>query len=401
MIRLPHVPLLLLATTLAAQSQFEGLHPRLRPFRQPNRNIQPPLELFRALRIMQAQAKNPGPHKVEFDADGREVCASPEWQKAREEVKTLAVNQGGYLLAVLEESSNHADRLTAAYGAFYLDNPQDTFGLIARLPGEPTRALREWAFPRAIAFVRAQWVKNGPPRKVDPEAPQPTTAEAAPLYDLALLPFAALLETPDPVDQAQGCWFLRECLQVRPQFRKDCLGIVAPALRKLIVAEDKLVRQAARDLLSILDRNDRAPKGDATGPEQYVAWLDQVTADLLPPIRPYSEGLIEIWPGKQRDDIVRVGLEALEGDAIGGTAEGKKKDGFYYRGFRIARLPVPLEQLRLPLECVITSVNGTPTPTGKEVLQTLRKLVEGGVTSVLVEYVHKGESRILEYRLKS
>lgn len=68
--------------TLDEIVDLDTLHPRLKPFRNPDRNMVPPKELFDDLRRMQAIAKNATGSRVAFDAEGREVCDDPQWQQA-------------------------------------------------------------------------------------------------------------------------------------------------------------------------------------------------------------------------------------------------------------------------------------------------------------------------------
>jgi hypothetical protein len=383
--------------TLADITTLESLPPVLRPFRAPSANIVPPAELFDVLRRMHAFAKNSkatGASRVYFDDEGREVCDSPTWLKDRDLLKLRIENQGGTLNAIIEGSKSGEDRDVAWYGSFYVHNPDDVLGLVARLPGEPLRQLREANYEKALAFIRAQWSKDS--GTVGPQG------EKLPKHSLNLIPFAALLLCKDPLDQAQGLWFLREALLVRPQYAKDCLQVILPHLRHLLVAEDKTVRREARDLLESLDKKQRKPLGPTFGDKDLLAWLDAVEHDLLPPVRRVSDGLVDIHPSKDRDAIVEKGRELLPGDSLGEPANGKTKAGAFYRGFRITRLPEPLDLLPLPLGAVITSINGTPVSTGQSVLDLLEtQLIKAKAGALLVEYVEKGEAKAVQFRIVS
>ena len=380
--------------TLADIVDLDTLHPRLKPFRTPDRNIVAPKELFDTLRRMKAIAKNPGGSRVWFDEDGREMCDGHDWQQAYIVCKEKITKQAGYLLTILEESKSPDDRAIAAYGSFYVESVDDSFGLLARFPGEPIRQIREDGYNRALAFVRAQWNKSSGTLGPD--------GEALPQYSLNLIPYAALLKCKDPIDQAQGLWFLREALVVRPQYAKNCLEIVAPLLPPLLVAKDATLQHEARAFLSSVDKRNRAPKSEKPTDDEVLGWLAAVEHDLLPPVRRINSNRTDLHPGKDRDELVRVGREALANDSIGVMDSGKDKTDSFYRGYKLLRLPAPLDLLPLPLESVITSVNGSPVTSSKQLLELVETLVgKGKLDRLLVEFVLKSERKALEFRIVS
>ena len=100
------------------------------------------------------------------------------------------------------------------------------------------------------------------------------------------------------------------------------------------------------------------------------------------------------------DRVGEVGREALTTNEIGETASGKLSSGLYYRGYRINRLPEPLDKLGIPVGAVITSVNSQPVSSAKKLLDITERGLKDG-RRVLVEFVLRGQSRVMEYRLRT
>lgn len=381
------IALLLSAPPLVAQ--FE----QLRPFRKPDRNIVAPAELFRGLRTMRALAAS-DPARVRVDEDGREVSDLPAWQAAWKEVQPQMLRQAGHLGAILLESNNPEDRALAAYAVFLCPDVQDICHLIAYFPGEPVRALREEGYRRALAFLRVHLPKNRPWPK---DAKIPEGTPQSPLYSLDLDPYIALLSVADPVDQAQGLWFLRELVRIRKDIHRTIVNFAGARLLELLASPDAGVRREAVALVSALDPQGR-PLADDAGAKVAAARLEAIRIELLPPIRRIGAGLYELHPGDARDRLVEVAREAAKTDSLGAAQEGRLGGGLYYRGYQVRRLPAPLDQLGLPLQAVLVRVNATPVASAAEVLQAVEAAL-ARKAPILVEYVHEGREHAIEYRV--
>ena len=387
----------LLSTTLSAQvrppSQPPVSHEGLLPFRSPNKPVDVPEELFHDLQILQNVLDDPEGYTVGVDEEGRPTCDHPTWVRTHAELQKKLFNMATVFGIVLRDCQSPNQRRLAALGAFFSLEIEHVFELIEFLPGEPERSIREEALPRAIDFLAVHLPKNRTPEN-DDAADRPPL----PLYDLELGPFLGLLEVDDPRDQVQGLWFLTRLVEIRPSAGPILFDYGRWPLRRLLVAPQKIVRSHARDLLAVIDPQRRPPPPFDAGPDEQLAWLDAVVYELFPPVREISDGLIEIYPGADRDAIVEVGTEVLRTQAIGEPYQGRLRAGLYYRGFRVARLPEPLDKLRIPVGAVITSVNGTPVATGAEILAIAGTALKTK-TRLFVEFVDGKQQRVIEYRL--
>lgn len=390
----PLLSVLALASLASAQELdvVEGL----RPFRQPNQVVQVPEDLFRNLQVLFNISENPEGHAVTVNDQGREVCDHPLWQQKYEEVKRQLFNMATVFGLVLRDSGNVNDRKLAAYGTFLLDDPQPICELIAFFPGEPEREIREPALRRAIEFLRVQLPKN---TDVVTGTGEPQMQPKA-RYSIDLGPYFALLEVDDHRDQVQALWFLAEIAQIRPETGPMILHYGKEHLREHLVSERDLLRQHARTLLERAAPKHQRPPAEDADDAQVIAWLDEVLYEVFPPIRPVSEGLTDLYPSKDLEQIVSVGRDALTREAIGEPFSGKLKSGLFYRGFRIARLPEPLDKLRIPVGAVITNICGRPVATGTEIVQTLERWLEQR-SNVIVEYAWNGDTRVMEYRVRA
>ncbi|MEZ5966451.1 MAG: hypothetical protein R3F56_21625 [Planctomycetota bacterium] len=386
--------------------QFEYL----RPFRVPDKNLQPPLELYDHLRTMQAIVRAPGSYKIEIDREGREVCTSPAWRDARDKAEVAAARMGGYLAVVCQESGSAADRGLGFYGAYWVDSIQDTIAIMSLIPGEPVASIRADAMQRALAFLRVQLAKNRGGSS-DPRAPSPTEYAGneatgsrvfnnpdAPLYDFDVNPWCALLECKEARDQAQGLWFLSELVKIRKDQGPPTLALVQTLLPATLTHSEAEVRKQARAYLAAVDPETRPVPADDAPAEQVRAWLEAIVYDVFPPIRRISSGLVELYPSADLDRVAATGKDLLSRDAIGSTASGTV-NGLYYRGFKLQRLPDPLDRLGLPTDAVVTHVNGVPVTDSKGLLQTIELFVARRQT-LIVEYVAKEQQKALEFRLK-
>jgi hypothetical protein len=395
--------ILALFLTATASAQAPSKDWRM-PFRSPETNLEPPLAMYEPLRVMRQLARS-GKVPMRLDDEGIEVSDDPEWRRACQ--RLLETRQdAGYLSLVIRESASVEDRAVAFYGAFYQPDPAQVMALIAHIPGEPVRELREEAYRRALDFLRVHLPKvnagdaaSTTPAQVGPAGVTPPKPGEH-TYQLDLEPFVALLRVDDPTDRAQGMWFLGEVVRIRPDLADDVLAAVKAWLPELLVAADAGVRAGARSLLALLDPKHRAaPPADATA-EAVAAWHAAVMYDVFPPIRPVAPGLTELWPSEDLERVVEVGQRVLLEGSLGDPWSGRLRDGGPYRGLRIAKVPEPLEKLGLEVDQVVTAINGSPVATCAEVLALLKSQV-GHRTSFLVEFVAGGRAQAREFRRRS
>lgn len=414
--RSPTVLALLLPALAQAQNPQVSVVPMrqgfeyLRPFRTPNKNLQPPLELFDELRQCLAIASNPGTYKLSIDEQGREICDSPAWRDARRRAEIKAARMGGYLAVVCQESGSAEDRRLGFYGAYFIDSIQDAVAITSLIPSEPVAKVREEAMARAVVFLKVQMAK----KRGGEAGPRPATPvdysegraiggrvfedPDAPLYDFDVTPWCALAETGDVRAKSQALWFLKELTGARKELGKLGLAFMQPFVRSLITHEHEEVRKQARALVAAADPKERAePKADADS-AAVTGWVDAVLYDLFPPVRQISSGLIELYPSGDLDQIVATGKDLLARDGLGKTTSGTA-GGIYYRGFLVQRLPKPLDLLRIPVDAVIVRVNGAPVVDSKELLDVLVQQV-AAKKALVVEFIHQDQTKAIEYRYR-
>ena len=387
----------------------------LSPFRNPVDVYAPPDEVFRLLRTMQHIADRPGAAKS-YDDEGREIVADPSWRAARAELAKLDLN-AGYLAQIMRVHRDAGQRALAFYGAFYVADRSHVIELIEHIPGEPQRHVREAALPRALEFLRKNLQRRfgelteGEQRALQANMPQPGSPAArtagivrAPvaedhLHGLRVVPFLQLLDVETPIDQAQALWFLKEVFRIRPDLALFWLEPSLPRVRQLLLASDEQVRREAIGLLQAIGPADlREPP---TETEQLLAWADEAEQALFPPIRNLNDAIVQIHPSPARDRIAAAGVEALANSSLGDPFRGQRKDGQWFRGYRIARVPDELKPLAIPKDSVIVAVNGNAVHDGPGLLELLRTLLRTmpHPRVLLVEYVRDGEQHAIEYRL--
>jgi hypothetical protein len=408
-----------LALPAAAQERKHVAYPErnaLSPFREPADVYAPPDEVFRLLRIMQTLAEAPGAAKS-YDQDGRETIDDPRWRSARGDLLRQKLD-AGYLAGIMRNHKNAADRATAFYGMFYVANVDHVFELIAHIPGEPVRSTREAALPRAIEFVR----KNLRRRfgdlsreqqeelvKALPEPGSPVARASGlnrrplpgdPLHTLALVPFFQLLDLDEPLDQAQGAWFLKETFAVRGDLALQWLEPALPRLRQLLLSPSLQVREQVVGLFQTIgpEQHREPPLDD---PRALVEWADEAAKAMFPPIRNLNDAILQLHPSPERDALAKAAVDALTTSSIGDPYVGQRADGTWLRGFRVARVPDELKPLAIPARAVITHVNGIAVRDAATLLAAVRGQLAGRAwpRTVVIEYVLDDKNHAVEYRV--
>lgn len=407
-----------LLTSLRGQDPVPVAYPErdiLSPFRNPTDVYAPPDELFRHLRAMQNIASRPDKAKS-FDADGREVVDDPLWRELRGKVDGIGID-AGYLAQLMRLHRNAEERGIGFYAAFYVADVDHVLDLVAHIPGEPERRIREAALPRAAAFVRAQLGRRfgdlpseqqDAVRKALPQIGSPVakaqgltrTPQAQDfLHELRLIPFFQLLDRNDVFDQAQALWFLKEVFTVRRDLAQAWLEPALPRVRQLLVGDSQPVRAEAIALLREI--GPAALPEPPTEHEALLAWADRAARELFPPIRNLNDTIVQLHPSPERDAIAAAGAAALADASIGDPFAGQFEDGSWYRGLRIATVPEALAPLAIPKEAVITSVNGVAVGNAAELLRTVQQMLKptGKPRRLFVEYVKAQQRHAIEYRV--
>ena len=411
--------LLVAATsTVRAQQAVDCGYPErdvLSPFRAPTDITAPPDELFRHLRIMRNLAAQK-PERTSFDAKGRQVVDDPAWQQAHARVQEIGLD-AGMLAQLMRLHRNGDQRGVAFFGGFYCDNIGYVMELISHIPGEPIRSIREQAFPKAVAFLRAHLGRTFGELSEEEQGvvlanmPEPGSPAAkargigrAPrdadhLHSLRMAPFFQLLDVEDAIDRAQALWFLREVFQLRPDLANAWLEPALPRVTQLLIEdEDERVRAEAAALLQQIGPEDLPPP--PPGDDALRAWASRAGKHLFPPIRNVNDAIVQLFPSEERDAIVAAAVAALENESIGDPFRGQSDDGRWFSGYRIARVPDVLEPLAVPAEAVITTVNGVSITSADALLELIKKLVDRPrPTRLFVEYVRDGEAHAIEYRV--
>ncbi len=408
---------LFLSTALLAGlgTPLPGQQDILSPFRNPQESVPIPerlSEVFRQLRIMQSTAENIGP--VSFDELGREVCDSPRWKDAYEELRGYYVDPG-FLSQVIRYSGSPQDRDVALYGSYFVDNPDYVLDLIEHIPGEPVQRLREKAYARAINYLRVhlprtfgdlseeEYAALGLPQVGSPAAKamglvrDPRTDDS--LYLLDLRPFVQLMEKDSESVHAQGLWFVKECFWIERRLAADWMERMTPRLRLFMMSENELVRRESFGVIEAADPKERPAPPLDSDPKDARAWLDAVLYEIYPPIRVIAEGLIDLYPSPDLDEVIEVGTALLSRDSIGLIENGRTSDGKPYRGLHVARIPEPLDKLGIPRGSVIININGQPVSGSMRILEIIRTDLEHRL-QFLVEYVHDGQLRAIAYRVR-
>jgi len=393
----------------------------LSPFRACSEISAPPEEQFRQLRIMMDSAKR-APARS-FDAEGRSVIDDERWRLAREQLDLLGLD-AGHLAQLMRSSRDAEHRAVAFHGAFYCLSPNNVFNLISHIPGEPVRPIREAAYPRAIAFLKAHLGRTygdlTPEQQNELDLPEPGSPAARqsgitrapidsdPLYVINLKPFFQLLDLDEALDQAQGLWFLAECFRMRPDLAQGWLEPALPRVNELLINGDRRARAQAIGLLQAIGpENLEVPAIDADN-DTLSEFASRAAREMFPPIRRLGAGLLLLLPGSERDALVVAGKKALN-EGLGSPTYGKTRGGLPYRGFRIERVPDHLAVLGLPVGAVITAVNGVPVRNGEHLIEVIAKQFyrrdgDGEMQPIstrrlMVEYVIDRSAHAIEYRV--
>ena len=386
----------------------------LSPFRAPSDITAPPDELFRNLRIMRNLATQK-PELASFDRKGRQIVDDPTWRQAYDRVQEIGLD-AGMLAQMMRLHRNGDQRGVAFFGGFYCDNIGYVMELISHIPGEPIRGIREQAFPKAVAFLRAHLgrtfgqLSDEEREVVLANMPEPGSPAAkargiqrAPLdgdhlHALRMQPFFQLLDVEEPIDRAQGLWFLKEVFTIRADLASAWLEPALPRVKQLLLDEDAQVKKGAVELLQQVGPDDLpAPPDDD---DALLAWADRAGKHLFPPIRNLNDAIVQLYPSPERDAIAAAAVRALEDQSIGDPFRGQDDAGKWYSGYRVARVPDSLAPLAIPAEAVITTVNGATIGSAAGLLTLTRKLMKRPrPTRVFVEYVRKGKRHAVEYRV--
>jgi hypothetical protein len=388
----------------------------LSPFRAPKDAYPPQEELFRLLRIMEHLADDPRTPKS-FDAEGREVVDDPRWKQASKDLAKLDLDAG--MLAQIIRLNRHApDRATAFYAAFRVLKPGDVIELIQHIPGEPLRQTREKAFPRALEFLRKNLARRFgdlPKEQRDDivaQMPKPGSPaaksrgivrlpdDADTLHTLRVIPFLQMLDLDEAIDQAQALWFCKEVFTLRGDLALMWLEPALPRVRELLLSESAEVRKEAIGLFQVIAPKDF--KAPPTEPRELVDWADQASKALFPPIRNLNDTIVQLHPSPERDAVIAAGIEALQTSAIGDPFRGQGADGQWTTGFRVLRVPELLKPLAIPVNAIVTLVNGVVVTDGPSLLATVKSQLELAKhpRTLFVEYVLDGKPHAVEYRVQ-
>lgn len=407
------------AGTCAAQEPLPPAYPErdvLSPFREPTDVYAPPDELFRQLQLMQRISES-GRAEVSY-VDGQEVVADPTWRAARERVREIGID-AGQLAHLIRLHRNAEQRDIAFYGAFFVDNVDYAMDLVSHIPGEPVRRTREKAMQRAIPFLKEHLSRTFGDLDQDqkqalidaiPEIGSPAARaqgiRRAPqdddkLYALRLVPFFQMLDLEDPVDQAQALWFLKEVFRIRPDLANFWVEPALPRIRSLLFSGDEAVRDEAIGIYRAIGAADLPEPPDVSDRDAMERWLDRAARHMFPPIRNINDAIVQLFPSEDRDAIANAGREALVNSSIGDPYRGQREDGSYFSGFQISYVPEALEPLAVPAKATITTINGNPISSGKDVLDVVGRLLKGRPrpTRLFVEYVLDKKDFAIEYRI--
>lgn len=390
----------------------------LSPFRNPTDVYAPPDELFRRLNIMQNIANRTGARKS-YDERGREVIDDPSWRAAREKVQEIGID-AGVLAGMMRLHRNELQRNTAFYGAFYVANISHAMELISHIPGEPSRRTRQAAFPRAIEFLRRNLKRKfgqltndekaavhgalpkigSPAAKAQGLTRMPTEDDY--LHTLTLKPFFQLLDVEETIDQAQALWFLKEVFAIRPDLPNLWLEPALPRMEQLLTSSSEIVRDQTIAIYQLIGPKKLGPP--PSDPAELIAWARTAAKHLFPPIRNLNNAIVQLFPSEERDAIAKAGISALENSGIGDPFRGRRSDGSWFSGFRIARIPDKLVPLAIPIDATITNVNGIPIGSAQDLLATVTKIVKQKArlahpARLMVEYVIEGKTHAVEFRI--
>lgn len=370
------------------------------PFRSPDKDWSPPADVFRQLRSMYTYARKPDA-KLRFNEDGIEICEDPLWNEAY--MRLLDLRQdAGWISQIIRISGSVEDREVALYGMFYNPDRKLVMQMLNHIPGEPVRRLRQDAMRRAMEFLRVhypaknegdleEWskIRVGPAGELPPKPGEYS-------HELDEVPYFALLQVGDSIDQRQALWFLGELVKMRPALWQRYLAAAGPILYELLVADDVSVRTSAREFLMLVDPAKReAPSVDAPKSER-LAWIDAVMYDVFPPIRRVSPGQVDLYKSDDLDQLLEIGERLLREASLGDTAMGAFKNGQTWRGVQLKRLPTPLDKLGLEIGHVVTAINGVPVGTCADILRIFT--ASGWKRSFFVEFVDGEKSKAMEYR---
>jgi hypothetical protein len=397
----------------------------LEPFRKPNKRVLDEkssklADLVHDLQIMRDIASKAETKALSVDKTGREICDGDGWDAAYERVRANSLKQEGWLGKVLLEDQNGLRRRAAAYGMFYFNNPQDVIHMISYLPGEPIHEIRTDGYHRALDFLKVHLPQSVPQNKASKFA---SSGIVVPRYNFNPLPFMQLLEQKSDLDRAEGLWVLSEVLRIRPDLGRAYFAEISHVLPKLLTSKSKMVRTRAVDFMAAIDTKRGRPALADAKDEERMKWFEQLDYELFPPIRHISTGRVELYPSKDRDDLVKACKQVMATDDALPKGTAKIKPTMRY-GLRVNHLPKPLGLLGIPAGALIVAVNGGPTRTKAELMEWIndslarrkkmlaryatyvnalkpdQEKLPPGITSILVEYIYKGQAKMKQFDIR-
>lgn len=377
------------ATAMASEKPFA------RPFRYRNPSEDGDLSKNRALAkllqdltVLQQNLSAAADRAV--DEDGRPTCASPHFQKLRDELRRRLARQGGALKWLLLRDRSTARRRACYFGALFLPETQDTLHLLRYPPHEPRSALRHEAIRWAIPFLEKQLPlqhadAGGKPR-------------GAFVYEFHPLPWVDLTRAPLATDRALAYDVLAIFARARPEQAPETALMMAPWMADNLRSRHATLRAASRRFVTALEPEVRMPDDD----ERSVELWNKVLRLNFPDIH-LRGGLCDLYPGPDLDRLVEVGETLLRRSELGriDRVALKTKLGTRNRiGIRLRALPPPLDRLGLEEGDLLTALNGTPIASCGELLKMIEQGLDAKRRSFLLEWVDKDNvQRARQYRL--